>query len=113
MGVRAIPASIKIAGHSLPALWARPFLAIRNGRRGRTPQQRHGLLITAIVCDAQNWIENGRLNQSQRSSTQGCRGSLVPNETIDTCLVQDGLVKTNHSGITMNRNLFHILVYTA
>ena len=105
--IGAIPAYLKIARNSFAAMRTSPIRS-RQGRWTFTPaHQRHGLVVTIIIKNAQDGIKNRRLHQTKASSPQSRRGVFVANETMHPCFVENRLTPPNHRRIMMHKDFFH------
>jgi hypothetical protein len=52
------------------------------------PDERQGLVVTSVIYDTQNGIENGGLDQTKDSRAQRGGCIFIANETINACLLK-------------------------
>jgi hypothetical protein len=52
------------------------------------PDERNGLVVTIVIYDAQNGIENGGLDQTKDAGAQRSGCVFIANEAVNPCLLK-------------------------
>src|SRR6266478_6565306 len=93
---RTVPTGLEIARNAFPTFWAAPISANCNRSLRGSREERHGLVITRIIYDAQNRIKKRRLSQAKRPGSERCGGVFISDETVYARFFQNRFSKPDH-----------------